>query len=137
MKKRKVEVIIEKGKDLFAAYVSKGLKDHPLNGTGTSVSEAIEDLNVALKEVREMYEEDGEPLPVELHGIKFEYKYDVASLFNEFEVINVSNFAKRIGMNESLLRKYKNGLAAASEKQMKRIEEGFHSLGRQMATVHL
>lgn len=134
---KKLAVVIEKGKDLYAAYVAKGLKDHALNGTGTSVSEAIEDLNVALKEVREMYEEDGEPLPAELHDIKFEYKYDIASLFNEFEVINVSNFAKRIGMNESLLRKYKNGLAVASEKQMRRIQEGFHMLAKQMAAIQL
>ena len=69
-----LQVVIEKGKDLYAAYVAKGLKDHALNGTGTSVSEAIEDLNVALKEVREMYEEDGDPIPEELQDIEFEYK---------------------------------------------------------------
>jgi predicted RNase H-like HicB family nuclease len=134
---KKVEVIIEKGKDLYAAYVAKGLKDHALNGTGASVTEAVEDLDEALKEMIEMYEEDGEPLPAELQDIQFEYKYDVASLFNAFDEINVSNFARRIGMNESLLRKYKNGLAAASEKQMMRIQEGFHMLAKQMAAIQL
>ena len=66
-----------------------------------------------------------------------EYKYDVASLFDFFGEINISSFARKIDMNESLLRKYKKGLAMASEKQCKRIESGLHELGRSLMVVHL
>ena len=132
-----VTVVIEKGPDHYAAYVAKGLKNHALNGTGVSVKEAVEDMQEALQEMREMYTEDNEDIPKELKDISFEYKYDVASLFDFFGEINISSFARKIDMNESLLRKYKKGLAMASEKQCKRIESGLHELGRSLMVVHL
>ena len=132
-----VTVVIEKGPDHYAAYVAKGLKNHALNGTGVSVKEAIDDMQEALQEMREMYTEDNEDIPKELNDISFEYKYDVGSLFDHFGEINITSFARKIEMNESLLRKYKNGLAVASEKQCKRIEAGLHELGRSLMVVHL
>ena len=132
-----VTVVIEKGPDHYAAYVAKGLKNHALSGTGTTVKEARDDLQEALDEVREMYIEDGEDIPKELKDISFEYKYDVGSLFDFFGEINITSFARKIEMNESLLRKYKNGLAVASEKQCKRIEAGLHELGRSLVAAQL
>lgn len=72
----KVKVIIEHGKDHYAAYVSEGLKGHAINGTGKTALEAINDFHIALKEVREMYIEDGENEPVELIDLLFEYSYE-------------------------------------------------------------
>ena len=72
----KVKVIIEKGKDLYAAFVSEGLENHALNGTGLTEIEAINDLHVALEEMREMYIEDGEDEPLELIDLVFEYGYE-------------------------------------------------------------
>ena len=132
-----VTVVIEKGPDHYAAYVAKGLKNHALNGTGVSVKGAIEDMQEALQEMREMYIKEGEDIPKELQNVKFEYKYDVASLFDHFGEINISSFARKIEMNESLLRKYKKGLAVASEKQIKRIKEGLHELGRSLMAAQL
>ena len=133
----KLIVVIEKGPSHYAAFVSKGLKNHALNGTGDSVKEAIGDLHEALEEMIEMYIDDGENIPKELQDVKFEYKYDVASLFDHFGEINISSFARKIEMNESLLRRYKKGLAVASEKQTKRIEEGLHELGRSLIAAQL
>ena len=133
----KLIVVIEKGPSHYAAFVSKGLKNHALNGTGDSVKEAIGDLHEALEEMIEMYIDDGENIPKELQDVKFEYKYDVASLFDHFGEINISSFARKIDMNESLLRKYKKGLAMASEKQCQRIEAGLHELGCSLMVVHL
>lgn len=132
-----VTVVIEKGKDHYAAYVASGLINHALNGTGQSAQEAITDMKEALEEMRQMYIEEGESIPAEIKDISFEYKYDVASLFDFFDEINISSFARKIDMNESLLRKYKKGLAMASEKQCKRIESGLHELGRSLMVMHL
>jgi predicted RNase H-like HicB family nuclease len=134
---KRATVIIEKGKDHYAAFVANGLKNHALNGTGESVKKAIKDLHEALEELREMYIDDSESIPKELEDVKFEYKYDVASLFDHFGEINISSFARKIEMNESLLRKYKKGLAVASEKQCKRIKEGLHELGRSLIAAQL
>lgn len=138
MKKKKVTVIIEKGADLYSAYVPDDIKSAFINGQGSSIDEAIADMKVAMEEVKELYEDEGKPLPSDLSGeIEFVYKYDVASLFNYFDEINLSSFARKNDMNESLLRKYKNGLAFASEKQCKKIESGLHKLGQLLCAASL
>lgn len=70
-------------------------------------------------------------------NLKFEYVYDIASIFEYFGMLDATNLAKKIGMNPSLLRQYKNGIALASEKQKKRIENGLHQLGRELLEVRL
>ncbi len=135
---RKVTVIIEKGTDLYSAYIPDDIKSVFINGQGHSIAEAIEDLQTALNEVKEYYLEKGKEIPEDLDGeIRFLYKYDVASLFDYFDEINISSFARKNGINESLLRKYRNRLAFASERQRKKIESGLHRLGRSLSEATL
>lgn len=53
----------------------------------------------------------------ELKNVEFEYKYDIASFFDNFKFISVSTFAKYAGINPSLMRQYKQRIAFASEAQ--------------------
>lgn len=135
---KKILVIIEKGDDgIFSAY-TPNLENTVLNGQGSSVDAAIDDMKVSLKEVIESYLENSETLPDELAGkFEFEYQYDVASLFSHFDEINLSSFARKNGINVSLLLKYKNRLAFASEKQCKKIEAGLHRLGKELIAASL
>ena len=66
-----------------------------------------------------------------------EYKYDVASIFTELDYINISKFAKISGINASLLRHYKKGDYYISRKQVLKIEEALHKIGRQLIAVSL
>lgn len=135
---KKVTVVIEKGEKLYSAYVPEGIKSVFLNGQGETIDEAILDMKEALKECRESYVETGKAIPVDIAGeLNFEFRYDVASLFNYFDEINLSSFARKNGLNESLLRKYKNRLAFASEKQCKKIEAGLHRLGQSLVAASL
>jgi len=68
---------------------------------------------------------------------KFVYKYDLASIFNYYSSINVTQFAKFIGLNPSLLRQYKMGNTYISERQAAKIEAGLHRLGRELMEVQL
>ncbi len=130
---RKVTVIIEKGIDFYSAYIPDDIKSVFLNGQGKTISGAIEDLKTALEEAIETYVGEGSPLPEDLSkDLKFEFKYDIASLFDHFDEINISSFARKNGINESLLRKYRNRLAFASERQRKKIESGLHRLGKSL-----
>ena len=75
----KVKVIIEKGKDHYSAFVSEGLENHAISGTGQTEIEAINDLHVALEELREMHTEedlDDFEVPSELIDLLFEYSYN-------------------------------------------------------------
>lgn len=69
----KVKVIIEKGKDHYSAYVSEGLEHHAISGTGQTEIEAINDMHVALEELRESYIEYGQKVSPELIDLLFEY----------------------------------------------------------------
>ena len=135
---KKILVIIEKGSDgLFSAYTPE-TKSTVLNGQGSSVEEAINDMKEALLEVIELYQETEEKVPHELQGpVEFEYKYDVPSVFNHFDEINLTTFSRKIGVNPSLLRQYKNGLAFASKKQAEKIKKGLHELGKQLSSAQL
>ncbi|MCA1758991.1 MAG: type II toxin-antitoxin system HicB family antitoxin [Bacteroidales bacterium] len=135
---KKILIIVEKGGNGLYSVYSPNTEFTVLNGQGATVEDAIADMKEALQEVIESYQESGEGLPAELTGnMEFEFKYDVASLFNHFDEINLSSFARKNGMNESLLRKYKNGLAFASEKQCRKIENGLHRLGQSLCAASL
>ena len=47
----------------------------------------------------------------------------------------VSELAVLLGVNSSLMRKYKSGLVFASAEQRKKIETGIHHLSKQLSTV--
>ncbi|HAH25351.1 MAG TPA: hypothetical protein DCL77_16615 [Prolixibacteraceae bacterium] len=135
---RKILVIIEKGTDgLFSAYTPE-TKSTVLNGQGTTVEEAMNNMKESMQEVIELYQETEQEVPDELQEpIEFEYKYDIPSVFNHFDEINLTTFSRKIGINPSLLRQYKNGLAYASKKQAEKIKKGLHELGKQLSSTQL
>lgn len=132
MSVKKITAVIEASSTGFGVY-SDRLPG--ITGYGKTVERAKENFLSALHETKEAY---GRKIPKELKGdFEFIYKYDIASIFEHFGDLDATSFAKRIGMNPSLLRQYKTGLALASDKQKKRIQEGLHQLGRQLLSVRL
>lgn len=128
----KVKVVIEKNKTgLFSAYVEDDLPDFTLNGQGYTVEEAKREIISAYNEIKELLDEEGKTAP----ELDFEYRYDIPSLFSEFKMINISGFAKSIGINPGLMRRYACGETFASEKQLKRIEDGMHILGKKLSAA--
>lgn len=129
----KVIAVIEKGNNGGFDINMEHREDlnFGLLGQGNTVNEAVEDFLICREEMKELFIDKGEEFP----DLEFEYKYDVPSLFNFFNEINITSFAKRIGLNASLLRQYKNGLAFASEKQVEKIRKGLHELGSQMCAA--
>lgn len=122
---------------MFSAYTPE-TKSTVLNGQGKTVDEAISDMKESFQEVIESYQETEGKIPDELlEPVEFEYKYDVQSVFNHFDEINLTTFSRKIGINPSLLRQYKNGLAYASVKQVEKIKNGLHELGKQLSSVKL
>ena len=132
----KTTAIIEKASDGGYGIYCPDLEGVALYGYGLSENEAKENLLENLEAIQEHYEEENLPAPSVLQGeIEFEYKYDFSAFFNAYPVFNVSELATMLGINSSLMRKYKSGLAFASGAQRKRIEKGIHSLSRTLSTV--
>lgn len=135
MKKKKVTLIIEASSTGFGIYS----EDFPVTAYGDTVAAAKKDLDDVVKEMLQYYKEEGqEPDPALNNGhLEFVFKYDIASIFEHFGMLDATGLAKKIGMNASLLRKYKTGHALASDKQKKKIEQGLHDLGRELLSVRL
>jgi ribosome-binding protein aMBF1 (putative translation factor) len=135
MKKKKVILVIEASSTGFGIYGN----DFPYTAYGNTIEEAKKDLESVVKEMLDYFKkEKKDPDPALNNGnLQFVYKYDIASIFEHFGVLDATQFAKKIGMNPSLLRQYKSGHALASDKQKQKIESGLHSLGRELLSVRL
>jgi hypothetical protein len=65
---------------------------------------------------------------------KDEPQYDnaVGILFGKFPQLNVSEIAKSIGINKSLLSQYIYGIKIPSDKRMKEIKTALNTLGKEL-----
>ena len=132
----KTIALIEKGKDGSFGIFTPDLQ-HTIIGQGNSVSESKEDFMNSVKEVLASYTDMGKTVPAELQDIEFEFRYDISSLFNCYQFINVSKFARIAGINASLMRQYKSGNQYISENQVRKIEITLHKIAHEFAEIKL
>lgn len=131
----KTTALIERGKDGKFGIFTPDINS-TIIGEGATVAEAKADFENSYKEIIEAYKEQGDELPEELKDLDFEYKYDVASLFDYYSFINVTQFAHIAGINASLMRQYKTGQYISSN-QMKKIEKTLHTVGKELSAIKL
>jgi len=113
-----IRVTIERGTDgTFWCHTEDDIMGGALTSCGDTVETAKEDLNVCYEEAKLDAEEEGKKFP----EVRFVYKYDLQSFFNYFSFFNVTEIAKRAGINPSLMRQYTNGIKCAGEKTYSRL----------------
>ena len=114
----KILVTIEFGDDgTYSCYSEQPIGEYALiDGDGATASEAKADFLRAVEEFRQAYPEDKR-----YTGLTFEYKYDLRSFFNYFNFLNVTEIAKRAGINPSLMRQYTSGVKTAGETTYKKL----------------
>jgi hypothetical protein len=59
----------------------------------------------------------------------------IGEFFSSHPQINVSSFARQIGINKSLMAKYIYGIKTPSEKRKKEIRDGLHQLAKKISHV--
>ncbi len=128
----KVIAIIERGLDGGFTIYTEDVKG--LIGTGMTEDEARQDFIEVREEQAEFYVEKNGREPV-WANMEIDFRYSLAAFFMAFPYINATQFAKSIGMNPSLIRKYKMGLATASEKQKQVIQENLNTLTDKLQRV--
>ena len=99
-----------------------------LNGAGASVKDAKQDLMECLEDAKADYVESGN-VPYE---VEFFYQYDLQSFFNYFSFLNVTEIAKRAGINPSLMRQYTRGIKNAGEKTYERLASCMASITKDL-----
>jgi predicted RNase H-like HicB family nuclease len=131
-----ITAVIEKAKDGGYGIYCPQLKGVALYGYGLTEQEAKENLLENLSAIREHCEEENEPIPEGLmRKVSFEYRYDFSGFFKAYPLFNISELAVQIGINPSLMRKYKRGIALASDRQRKKIEAGIRALAQQLSGI--
>lgn len=130
------KVSIEKQKDgTYIAYNVNG-DNYTLLGTGDSVKEAKADFLNSMQAFKEMEkEEKGTAAPI--LTTEPDFKFDISSLFEYYSMLNVSAFARFLGINETLMRQYKKGNTYISDTQLQKIENGIHQLGAEFSKLKL
>ena len=132
---KSVKAIIEKGSDgLYSIYLPDVAG---IYGAGESESEAKESLKeaieMAIDHVIDTEDFDLYAPIIEEHTI--EYVYDLSGFFKTYDIFDVTALSKRIGINPSLLRRYKTGATKASSTQKSKILEGIYSVANELHAV--
>lgn len=132
MKKAKVTVIVERGpgKRNFSAFAVERVGKASFGGYGGTAREAMDDCRLSVQEFREIAAERGEDFPEE---VELDFKLDVGSFFDYYP-IDVTQAAKYIGINASVLRQYVTALREPKEAQIKRIKDGINRLAADLAS---
>lgn len=64
-----------------------------------------------------------------------EYNNEVARIFKRFPQLNVSEVARNLGINKSLLSKYIYGIKRPSDERIAQIKAALHALGQELVAV--
>lgn len=136
MKDKFFIVTIEKDKD--GTYIAYNVDESPytLIGRGATVKEAKTDFANSMQEIKES-EEERKGVAASILSAAPAFRFDLSSLFEYYSMLNVSAFARYLGINETLMRQYKKGNTYISDVQLQKIEDGLHRLGADFLGLRL
>jgi len=124
--KKKFRFIIERNKTGYSAFEIS----IPVFTIGKTLLElqnnAVEAINLYFEESRKA---------ISINDLEFEI--DFKQFFEYYKIINSKHLAAKIGMNESLLSQYVNGKKKPSKKQVNRIVNGLHEIGKEQLELTL
>lgn len=129
-------VAIEKQNDgTYIAYNTDSDKFTAI-GSGATIEEAKEDFFNSIEEIKEVYQEHGDEMPAELQETPV-FQFDLSSFFEYYSFINVTAFAKMVGINGSLMRQYKKGNTYISNAQLEKIQSFVNDMGADFQHLRL
>jgi hypothetical protein len=67
----------------------------------------------------------------------FDISYDLTSFFEQYSYLNISDIAKKTGINPALMRHYASGIKFPSEGRVKEIETAIREIGKELSKVRL
>lgn len=130
---RVITIVVEKANDgYFWCRTAEEINGNTmLSGCGKTVADAKRDLLECYKEAKADAEESGEVF----EDVEFTYTFDLVSFFNYFSFLNVTDIAKRAGINPSLMRQYASGLKNAGEKTYNRLAECISNITKELTAA--
>ena len=127
---------IEKSKSgYYSIYPDQDILDCAPFGYGLRIEEARNDFMQGIKELRELKREELGSVPRAFEELTVDFRYDISTIFEQFDFLNVSRFAKYAGINESKMRQYTSGVSRPGVKASKKISQAFKQLGQQLLSI--
>jgi len=120
----KIEIIVEKTKTGYSAYAEK----YPVYTVGGSLDELKANI---LEALNLHFEKQGKTVTEK----NLKIVLDLPQFFEFYKVINAKALSERIGMSQSLLAQYINGIKKPSAIQTKRILKGVQQIGSELAAI--
>ena len=117
-----------KGKGNFTAFSVGNVNGSSFTGWGKTARGAMDNIKLSVNEFKQMAAENGEIFP----DVEFDFRLDIGSFFDYYP-LDVSQVAKYIGMNASVLRQYVSCARIPREHQIKTIKEGINKLAEDLA----
>ncbi|MEM9390992.1 MAG: type II toxin-antitoxin system HicB family antitoxin [Bacteroidota bacterium] len=103
---------------------------------GSSLEELKDNLKAAFDDYIEVAENEKEKWAKEVKKMnQWDYQMNLEAFFDLIPEIKISAIGKKAKINESLMRQYVSGKAAASEERVKLIEKAIHELGRELQSI--
>lgn len=119
-----ITILVEKTKTGYSAYA----QGHGVLTVGATLREVHEKIVEALNLHYE---------PETIKAEQLSFRYDLGSLFEAYPALSAKALAERIGLNVSLLSQYVSGTKKPAKKQLDRILEGVHAIGRDLQQAQL
>lgn len=131
-----VKAYVAREKDgTYSIFVDdKAPINYGLVGEGRTVEEAITDWNDTYLAMKEGYEERGK----DFVEAKFYFVYDVPSFLSYYgSLLSFKGLSKLTGISAAQLSQYATGYRNPSPKTTAKIQEGLHSLAKELSQVAL
>jgi predicted RNase H-like HicB family nuclease len=125
-----ISFIVEKTNTGFSAY-AQNFETLPVGTTGDTITE----LKQNILEAANLYLEHISKKPITIEQVAI--TFDIPSFFDYYTVINAKALSKRIGMNNTLLSQYVQGVKKPSEKQVEKILAGIKDIGKELSELDI
>lgn len=134
MELKKIKAVIECGSDGgFSAY-SEDVPGVYANGI-TEDEVRSEFLRMMQEQADYMTERTGEA--PDFKDAEVEFTFNLTALFAAYPFLNVSSLAQWMGINPSLMRKYKAGIAVPRGKNREIIQRGLSRMAERLRQVNI
>lgn len=132
--KPELKIVLEKTSTGYSAYAPD---EEGIYTAGETYEELKENIIEVLEFRIEYMEEIGDAEEADrLRNARIEYFLDIQQFFEQYPMLNKSEFANFIGMNPSMMRKISKGLVALSDTKARQIEEGLRRLADEFSKVN-
>jgi hypothetical protein len=128
----KIEIIIEKNDGLLWGRVeNKGVfMPTPYGKTTAKVIANLKELIVDY--IKHEGRKDSFWSKLDLDDLRFEFRYDLESYFQEHDYLKITSVAEKAGMNPSLVRQYASGVKYPSREQTEKIQLAIKKIAREL-----